>query len=189
MIHTITLSEETYSNLQKLAQPFVDTAESVIATLADAELERRAVPLNGNGCGAARDGQVVRLNPDSHEKLTHARLLSATVDGRPIHKPKWNGVHNYLHILGHQRMGSFDALQQASGANLRKGRYEENGYVYLPEADLSIQGVDANLAWDHSLGLARALDVKIQLRLEWRQKEGAARPGETAVLEWSPQGA
>ncbi len=72
---------------------------------------------------------------------------------------------------------------------MRQGRYEENGYVYLPEADLSIQGVDANLAWDHSLGLARALDIKIQLRFEWRHKEGAARPGETAVLEWSPQGA
>ena len=187
MSRSIMISEETFSKLQQLAQPFVDTEESVIATLADAELERRAVPLNGNGRGAAREGQVLRLNPDAHENLTHARLLSATVDGRPIHKPKWNGVHGYLHILGRQRMGSFDALRQASGANLREGRYEENGYVYLPEADLSIQGVDANLAWDHSLGLARALDVKIQLRFEWRHKEGAARPGETAVLEWSPQ--
>ena len=187
MTHPITITEETFSKLQELAQPLVDTVESVIASLADAELERRAVPLNSNGRGANKEGPVLRLNPDAHENLTHARLLSATVDGRPIHKPKWNGVHGYLHVMGRQRMGSFAALRQASDANLRDGRYEENGYIYLPDADLSIQGVDANLAWDHSLGLARALDVKIQLRFEWRHKEGAARPGETAVLEWSPQ--
>ena len=192
MTHTITISDETFSKLQALAQPLVDTIESVIITLADAELERMAVPLNGNsrgGSGGSRESQVLRLNPDAHENLTHARLVSATVDGRPIHKPKWNGVHGYLHILGRQRMGSFDALRQASGANLREGRYEENGYVYLPGADLSIQGVDANLAWDHCLGLARALEVKIQLRFEWRHKVGASRPGETAVLEWSPEAA
>ncbi|MGH7587502.1 MAG: T4SS efffector SepA family protein [Gemmatimonadota bacterium] len=109
-----------------------------------------------------------------------------TVDGRPVHRPKWNGLLDYLHVLGHSTMGSFEALRRASGANLREGKYEESGFKYLPQADLSIQGVDANLAWDHSLRLARALQVPIEVTLQWRMKEGAARPGQRAALKWAP---
>lgn len=74
-----------------------------------------------------------------------------------------------------------------STANLREGKYEESGYRYLQDADLSIQGVDSNLAWDHSLRVARAIEIPIDVRFEWRNKEAAARPGEEAILEWAPQ--
>jgi hypothetical protein len=185
MSPVITLSDEAFTKLQALARPFVDTPESVISSLADAELQRRNTSPNGNGLRATGKDEFRRLNPDSPENLTHTRLLSATVDGRAIHRPKWNGVLDHLHVLGRQRMGSFEALRRASGANIREGRYEESGFRYLPEADLSIQGVDANVAWSHALGLARALQVPIELKLDWRHKDGAARPGETAVLQWT----
>jgi len=184
MCPTITLTEETFSKLQALATAFVDTPETVISGLADAELRRRGSAPGGNGTGQGEE--VLHLDPDAHENLTHTKLLSASADGRPIHRPKWNGILDYLHIMARQRLNSFEALRRASGANIREGRYEENGYRYLPEADLSIQGVDANLAWDHSLRLARALEVPLQLRFEWREKDGAAHPGETGVLEWAP---
>jgi len=188
MSPAITLSDETFSMLQALATPFVDTPESVISALAEGELARRRNPDNGGSNGRLRSGQIFRLNPDVPEDLTHTRVLSALVDGHPIHRPKWNGIMDYFHILGRKTLGSFEALRRASGANLHEGRYEENGYRYLPEADLSIQGVDANLAWDHSLRLARVLKVPMQLRVEWRKKEGAAHPGEVAEIEWSPSG-
>jgi hypothetical protein len=187
MSPSIPLSEETFAKLQALARPFVDTPESVIAALADAELQRRAVSPNGSHRGAHGEREPIRLDPDAHENLKHTRLLSATVDGRPVHRPKWNGVLDHLHIMARERLGSYDAVRRVTGANIREGRYEESGFRYLPEADLSIQGLDANLAWDHSLGLVRALEVPIRLRLEWRHKQGAAHPGESAVLEWVPQ--
>jgi len=184
MSPTIALSDETYSMLQALAQPLVDTSESVISKLAKAELERR-----GDSSQTVDEGlQVIRLNPDSPKDLTHTRLLSAIVDSHPIHRPKWNGVLEYLHILAHQRMGSFEAVRLATGANIREGKYEESGYKYITEADLSIQGVDANIAWDHSLRLARALGVPIELRLEWRNKESATHPGRKATIQWIPNG-
>lgn len=185
MSHVITVSDDTFGKLQALARPFIDTEESVIVALAEAELERRAVSANGNGSLAGRT--VLRLDPDSHENLTHARLLSANVDGRPIHRPKWNGLLGHLHVVAHKRLGSFDALRRVSTANLREGKYEESGYRYLQDADLSIQGVDSNLAWDHSLRVARAIEIPIDVRFEWRNKEAAARPGEEAILEWAPQ--
>ncbi|HXC24464.1 MAG TPA: hypothetical protein VNU46_01005 [Gemmatimonadaceae bacterium] len=65
--------------------------------------------------------QLRRLDPDKHESLTHARLLSATVDGQALHKPKWNSLLHHLHIIGHQRLGSFDTLKNASGARIKEG--------------------------------------------------------------------
>lgn len=182
MSPTITISEETFGKLQALARPFVDTPESVILDLATAELERR-----GDSPDDPSDSEeLMELNPDAPASLTHSRLLSATVDQQAIHRPKWNGVMDHLHVLARRRMGSFDAVFEASGANLHEGRYEENGFRYLPEAEFSIQGVDANVAWSHALALARKLDVPIEVKLEWREKEGAAHPGRKARLHWAP---
>lgn len=188
MAPTITMSDETFSMLQALAKPFVDTPESVISALAEAELGRRGRTSNGNAHAEIQPESILKLSPDAPDNLAHTRILSAKVDGRPLHRPKWNGMLDYLHTLGRERLGTFEALRHASGANLREGRYEENGYRYVPDADLSIQGVDANLAWDHSLRLARELEIPIQLKIEWRDKEDAAHPGREAILEWTPNG-
>lgn len=93
---------------------------------------------------------------------------------------------NHIHIIAFRRLGSFDALKQASGANLRNGRFEQHGYNYLREADLSIQGVAAKFAWANSLRLARALRVPVRLVIEWLDKPEAVHPGEKAILEWAP---
>jgi hypothetical protein len=183
MPYSISLSDDAFAKLQRLARPFVDTPESVIASLADEELKRREMTPNP---GRGADAQILRLDPDRHESLTHARLLSATVDGRALHRPKWNTLLDHLHSLGYKRLGSYDALRKVTGAHMKQGKHEENGFHYLPEVDLSVQGVDSNLAWDHSLGLARHLRIPIQVRFEWRDKDGAARPGQMAQLEWLP---
>lgn len=183
---TIILSDATFAELKSLAEPFVDTPESLTARIIHAEVLRRNASPNGMGFVQPAREDSLRLNPDAHENLAHARLISATVDGQPIHRPKWNSLMDYLHVVGLNRLGSFDALRRASGARLRQARYEDEGYKYLPEADLSIQGVDSNLAWDHSLRLARVLRLPITVTFEWRDKAGATHPGQRGVLEWAP---
>lgn len=185
MPHTVTLSDSTFAKLQGLARPFIDTPESVIITLADEELKRRKMELSHRPA-LAPDEAELRLDPDRHESLTHAKLLAANFDGKDIHRPKWNGLLDHVHIVARQRLGSFEAVQKISGAHIRPGKYEEDGFHYLADADLSIQGVDSNLAWSHSLGIARHLRCAVRVKFEWRHKDGVARPGQVAVLAWSP---
>jgi len=182
MPHALTISDDTFAKLQKLARPFVDTPESVIAGLADEALECRVAETTVQ----ATSDSSLSIDPDRHESLTHARLLSAAVDGRALHRPKWNGLLHHLHLLAEQKFGSFEAVRRASGANIRDGRYESDGFQFLPQANLSIQGVDSNLAWDHSLGLARHLQIPVEVRFEWREKQGAAHPGKIGSIKWSP---
>lgn len=186
MSHTITLSDDLFTKLQSIAIPFTDTPESVISRLLDAEIDRVNALRNdvqAQGNGARRN---LSLDPDSHPSLTHTKVLSATVDGTVIHKPNWNRLLDRVHILARERLGSVEALRRKSDANVREGKYEKDGYHYLPESNISIQGVDSNIAWKHSLGLARALSMPIYIRFEWRDKEGAANPGKMAILEWEP---
>ena len=186
MCPTITISEESFGKLQALAKPFVDTPESVIACLADAEIKRLANLGNGVRSGEDRDPRARGLNPDSPESLTHTRLLSATVGDRALPRPKWNGVLTHLLEVAFQRLGSFEEVRAISGANLHEGKFEQNGYKFLPEVGFSLQGVDSNLAWTHSLEIARALKLPIEVRVQWRDKDGAAYPGEQGVLTWKP---
>jgi len=184
MPYTIILSDETFTQLQAFAKPFIDTPESLVARLIDDEFKRHKTASVGQT--TVDRNQPLRLDPDKHESLKHARLLSAKVDGHTLHRPKWNGLLEYLHVLALKRLGSFDALQKISGARIKKGRFEENGFHYIPEADISLQGLDANLAWTHSLGLARHLRLPVEVKFEWREKEGAANPGRVAMLQWTP---
>src|SRR5438105_991733 len=110
---TITLSDAAFAELKSLAEPFVDTPESLTAKIIHDAFCRSGAQLNGFGQPRAAQDDIRWLDPDTHENLKHTRLISATVDGQPIHRPKWNGLHEHLHILAYRRLGSFDALKQA----------------------------------------------------------------------------
>jgi hypothetical protein len=82
---------------------------------------------------------------------------------------------------------SIETLLTVTHAQVRKGDHSgDSGFHFVPEFGLSIQGVDANKAWEYSLRLAQYLKVPVSVRVEWRNKEGAAHPGEIALLEWKP---
>ncbi len=183
---TITISDAYDAKLKSLAasNPF-QPREYWVERLIDDALTQIDVS-NANGLSTA-DSDVIRLNPESHQ-LTHTRLLSATIDGRELHRPKWNSLMLEMHTRAQKHLGSFNALREVSGANIRKGRYEDNGYKYIPQADLSIQGVPANEACDHSFRLAKALNISLKVTFEWYDKEEAAHPGRRGIIEWYPNG-
>src|SRR3954466_11974742 len=98
---TVNVSDVTYAKLQRAAKPFIDTEDSTCSRVLDFYLEHNAglpgsngaLSTNVNGSSAA----AVRLDPDSG-RLAHTKLISATVDGTSLHRPKWNSVMNDMHI-------------------------------------------------------------------------------------------
>ncbi|MGE0295016.1 MAG: hypothetical protein AB7P97_21930 [Hyphomonadaceae bacterium] len=186
---TITLSDTTYAKLKAAAEPFVDTEDSVTARALDVYLASKGAPMNGhangNGHAVAAKAGTVRL-PVGTRELTHTRLLTATVDGKSLHRPDWNSLLRDMHIMARKQLGSFEAVRRASGANLRQGRFESDGYRYLPEADLSIQGCDSNHSCERAFNLAKAMNLPLSVTFEWRDKEEASHPGQTGLIEWQP---
>ncbi len=63
-----------------------------------------------------------------------------------------------------KRAGSFEELHRICPVNMVKGRKEDEGYGYLPEIDLSVQGQDANGACRGVVTAAQALGMSLDIR-------------------------
>ena len=77
-------------------------------------------------------------------------------------------------------------LRAASLVNMVNGKKTDSGFRYLSDINVSIQAVDANLAWRNAAHLAQKLGVPIRVEFEWRDKPKAAFPGKRGQLEWTP---
>lgn len=179
----IQLSDSNFQRLQHLAVPFTDTPDTVVGRLLNHFEDASA---NGSARNGQSDSSAKRLEPDAPDDLSFTRVRAASFGNVEIGRPNWNKLVRTAHTEALKALGSFAELVRVSQANMQQGRVEDNGFRYVPSADISIQGLPASLAWQHSLQLARKLNIPIQTTVEWMNREGAAHPGETAILEWKP---
>ncbi|HET6375034.1 MAG TPA: hypothetical protein VFF88_03210 [Methylocella sp.] len=184
---SVDLSEATFKRLQALAKPLIDTPDSVIDRLLDhyedAGPGRSSPAVNGGKDPAA----MIRLDPAQVPSLTHTKLRKASFGGRELARPNWNELVRTAIEAGLERFGSADELMRMTDARIVKGAKTDEGFSPLAGRGISVQGVDALDAWRIAYGLARKLSVPIEVIFEWRDKEGAAHPGEIGTIVWSPQ--
>jgi hypothetical protein len=182
MPHVIQLSDNTFKRLQAIARPLIDTPSSVIDALVD-HYERTRAGVSDNVSGSAAERNFAPNNPPP---LTHSKLLTATVAGQELDRPKWNELVRKSIELAFAKLKDFDEVRRVSGANMVKGAKNEDGYSPLAVLGISLQGVDAHDAWRIAYTVAKKLSLSIQITFEWRDKEGAAYPGEVGRMAWNP---
>jgi len=183
----VRLSDSTMEKLRPLAVPLEDSVDSLLSRLADAAHAGVPYKLPASTKHAAAKPQPPSLtNGERPHDLAFTRLVSAEFEGSELIRCNWNTLAKHVHEIAFKRLGSFEALQRATRARIRPGRYEEDGFTYLPEANLSIQGMDSNMAWDSCVSLARAMVATLSVELEWRNNPKAARPGERTRLSYRP---
>jgi len=181
MPQQIELSDATFSRLQKLAVPLVDkTAEDVIKKLADFYEGEHAPPTMPSPKQA--EDHPKRFNASAPPELTHTKLLSAKLDGTPLPKPNWNGLLFALARRTEDRLKNGEEANRLIIVNFVSGRKEDEGYRFIPEIGLSVQGQDANNAWRGACHIAKQLGIPLEVEFLWRNKEGAAFPGETGLI-------
>jgi hypothetical protein len=59
------------------------------------------------------------------------------------------------------------------------GKKEDNGYKYLDDVGLSIQGQDANNAWKATYCILTAIKAPVEVVFNWQDNPKAASPGAT----------
>ena len=176
----ITIEQTTFARLQRHALALVDTADTVVRRALDA---LDAV----EGCGheevPANPTQVdhevdVRQLPD----VTHTKVLAARIGGEGIEKPNWNRLLDRVVVLAMRNAGSFDHLNRMCPVNMVAGQKTIEGYHYLSEIDVSVQGLSAKEACGALIDIARRCGTDLEITFQWRNKDGAERPGETRRL-------
>jgi hypothetical protein len=177
------IPETLYKRLQKHAVPFVDTPLSVIEKWAD----HFETAQNGNAALTAELPTVEygakKLDPLHPPDLFHTRARG-TFGGTAF--SNWNDLLRIAHVAAFKKAGSFDALRNITHAQIRNGSHSDSGFKFVPEIGISLQGVDANHAWQYALRLAKFLGFAVSAVIEWRHNPKAAHPGSAGILEFVP---
>src|ERR1700722_12593596 len=139
----IPIQPSTFERLQRHAKPFVDTPDAVINRALDA-LEGSDVDV-ANDSRAPAEGEE-RIDPRVLPRLTHTKVLEAAIDGESIPKANWNMLLDIMLRRAMKQVGTFEKLQKVCPVNMVKGRKEDEGYSYLPDIKVSVQGQDSNAA-------------------------------------------
>jgi hypothetical protein len=215
LMKEVLIPDTLYKKLQSIAIPFEDTVATVIERLLDEhELKRLSGELDLDEEELDLDEEeldldeldlsdedelsldededelsldLLVLNPDNPDSLYHTRVLRAILGGQEIYNPKWNKIVHTAHRIALQQGIPIETLIKLSLSNVVKGKKIDSGFHYLPDSDISIQGMDSNQAWKHSLDLMKYLKLPIEVHFKWRDKEEAAFPNQQGMLAWKPK--
>ena len=177
----IRIPDPIYQRLQAIAIPFEDTPVTVIERLLS-EYEARQQPQKPDEIE-----KYIVLDPETLSDLHHTKVIRSFIAGKEISRSTWKKMLNEVHTFAFQQGLSSEALIKLSLAHIVQGEKNDSGFYYLPEIDISIQGVDAKLAWRNTLHLAKSLNIPVEVDFEWRMKEGSAYPGQKGKLVWIPR--
>ena len=181
---TLEIPERLYKRMQKHAVPLVDTPLTVIERWAD-HFERTT---NGSAPPKVAEQPAIDYGAKKLDPLRPPDLFHTRVRGSFGATPfsNWNDLVRIAHIAAFKKAGSFDELRQITHAQIARGERSDSGYKFVDEIGISIQGVDANHAWEHALRLAKYLRQPLEALVEWRHNPKAAHPGESGILEFVP---
>jgi hypothetical protein len=106
-------------------------------------------------------------------------VLAVELRGRPLAhgQVNWNGLLNATVREAKARAKSAGELKQLVIVPFVDGQKTDEGYRYLSELGISLQGQDANGAWKAACHIAQKLGLALTATFVWREKEGSAFPG------------
>jgi len=177
------VAEEDFTITREQAEEFLKTTSDKKPMTPPARATLPTSPTKPSGPTAPEEGEA--FNPDAPPDLKHAKVLSASFDGRPA--SKWNTLTCVSIEVAHKRGVAFAELQRImTNTNLKEGEYSDGGFKPVGNTGISVQNVESRRAWQCALSVAKHLNVEVSVSFRWRNKEGAARPGQAGVLRWSP---
>ena len=117
--------------------------------------------------------------------MTHTSVLTATINGTTIPRPKWVTILKHmLRLASCADTEIKNRLSHLSGLRIVQGIKTGRGYVPIESADISFQGVDSNRSAHAIINIAQTLGYSVTIEYQWRNKEEvpASRRGKTGNL-------
>ena len=179
---TLRIDSLTYKRLEKHARKFETPSELIQRALHALEhFEQGDSPASPHGSetDSERHFNTQRL-PD----LRFTKVLDATIGGKVIKRPKWNLLLQEMVGLAHEgAKGHFGELTRLCPTNMVPGWKVDEGYHYLSDINVSVQGRSANATCQMIVTTAQNLGIALSIGFMWRNREGATHPGERGRIE------
>jgi hypothetical protein len=191
MMPQINVSQSLFTQLQTIAEPFVDTPETVIQKCVEFYLSNATghKTTAKSGDSPAPPGGPMVFQPDNPPDLTFTRPMSIKLEGKTFDKGSlyWNPLLFELVRMAGLKGVKGEQLKHMLLCNFVDGEADASqGYRYIREAGLSVQGQAANPAWKTIYHLVRTLSLSLDVVFIWDDKPKAAFPGKTARMRFVP---
>jgi hypothetical protein len=177
--HVIELPDDLFAMLQRHAVPFIDTPLSVIERAVRALEEGDEEPKRSEADESRRT-----FNPAAPPNLTFTKPRSAIINERqlPYSQAYWNAIMIEVIKEAALRGVSTDELLCLITVNSQAGARHDNGFTFIKEAGLSIQGQDANGAWRQTYVIASSFRIPVDVVFAWQNNPKAAMPNTVGSL-------
>ena len=190
MAPTANISDATNARLQAIATPLVDTHNSVIERLLDHwEATHASQPV------LAKPGEPIKILDGGRMKFSPANLPSLgfttcqqiIIDDvqLPKNDTYWNSLLTQTIRQVHAKgVAQADIMAMLTVANAVIGEKNDNGYKFIPDIGISVQGQDSNGAFRQAYQLAVLSGLKGSVFFAWQMNPKAAYPGQGGYVEF-----
>ncbi len=127
---------------------------------------------------------LCQLDPKNPGDLRFTRIIEGRIGLEQ--ETGWSDLVKAGLRIAQAKGFAFQELERKLSIKMKTTPSSQDGYRWHPELKLSIQGFDAKKAADNLFRLAKLTNEELYVRLYWRDDEGAAHPGEEAVIHWQP---
>jgi hypothetical protein len=179
MTPQINLETSTIARMKEHAVPLEDTHDSVVNRALDALDALTAPKPDASGIRA--------YNPASPPPLAFTTVKSVKFKGIMLAaSDAWWNPFMFMLIREARKTKSVDEVSSLLFINHAKGEKANNGYKFLKDAGLSVQGQDANNAWKQCYELLKALQLPAEVKFTWQDNPKAAHPNESGkfIIDW-----
>jgi hypothetical protein len=183
MMPVIRINDATFMDLKSISTWLGTTTPSeAINALVREKMEaldlERDISEESATAEKTSDGIVFQNTPG----LTHTRILSATLNGKTIENINWAGLLVKISRIVKDKGLSKEQLSVELQVPAESFQITERGYKFYPELGVSIQGQSAPDAWRETQRLAQKYKIPVEVKFQWREKDGAQYPGKVGIL-------
>lgn len=183
MMPVVRLNDATFADLKSISTwigtktPSETIVQLVQEKMAALDLERDVEP---EFCEQKGSGAHLIFN--KVPGLSFTRILSAEVDGEALQKPNWAVVLLAAIRALKDKGVSGQQLVRELQVPTKSSAYEEEGFRYHADLEISVQGQSAQDAWKEVSRIADKHHIPVEVTFQWRENEKAQHPGRTGVL-------
>lgn len=183
MMPVVRINDATFADISTLKTWFGTKSPSeTIDHIVKEAMEQLGIERDDDMEGATGVSTGGALVFDVAPSLTFTKPMKASINGKQIQNPNWASI--LLSMIAQVKAKGFEGekLVRELGVPAKAGSYDDDGYRYLSDLGISVQGQSAADAWKEVDRLAKKWRIPVIIEFVWRQNPKAQHPGKVGIL-------